>query len=57
MTKEEVMQYLMMFNEGTFTDWNTGICHFDSEEFKAVLEQEGLQNQRSCHGAVAKVDK
>ncbi|MDE5588063.1 MAG: extracellular solute-binding protein, partial [Acetatifactor sp.] len=38
MTKEEMMQYLMMFNEDTFIDWDTGVCHFDSEEFKAVLE-------------------
>lgn len=38
MAKEEMMQYLMMFNEDTFIDWDTGVCHFDSEEFKAVLE-------------------
>ena len=37
-TKEEVMQYLMMFNEDTFINRDTGTCHFDSEEFKAVLE-------------------
>jgi len=37
-TKEEMMQYFMMFNENVFIDWDTGICHFDSEEFKAVLE-------------------
>ena len=36
-TKEEMMQYLMMFNEDTFIDWDTGTCHFDSEIFKAVL--------------------
>lgn len=38
MTKEEMMQYLMMFNEDAFIDWDTGTCHFDSEEFKAILE-------------------
>ncbi len=37
-TKEEMMQHLMMFNEDAFIDWDTGICHFDSEEFKSVLE-------------------
>jgi len=37
-TKEEIMQYLMMFNEDAFIDWDTGTCHFDSEEFKLVLE-------------------
>lgn len=37
-TKEELMQYLMMFNEEAFIDWNTGECHFDSAEFVKVLE-------------------
>ena len=36
-TKEELMQYLIMFNEDTFINWDTGICYFDSETFKAVL--------------------
>ncbi len=38
LTKEEMMRYLMMFNENTFIDWDTGTCHFDSEAFQAVLE-------------------
>ncbi len=38
LTKEEMMRYLMMFNEDTFIDWDTGTCHFDSEVFQAVLE-------------------
>ena len=38
MTKEEMLQYIMMFNEETFIDWDTGQCHFDSEQFRAVLE-------------------
>ncbi|MCM1410153.1 MAG: extracellular solute-binding protein [Lachnospiraceae bacterium] len=37
-TKEEMMQHIMMFNEDTFIDWDAGICRFDSEEFKALLE-------------------
>lgn len=37
-TKKEMMQYLMMFNEDTFIDWEVGVCHFDSEGFKTVLE-------------------
>ena len=37
-TKEEMMQYLMMFNEDVFIDRETGECHFDSAQFKAVLE-------------------
>ncbi len=38
LTKEEMMRYLMMFNEDTFIDLDTGTCHFDSEVFQAVLE-------------------
>lgn len=37
-TREEMMQYLMMFNEDTFIDWDTGVCHFDSEGFKSLLK-------------------
>lgn len=37
-TKEEMMQYIMIFNEDTFIDSDTGNCHFDSDLFKAVLE-------------------
>lgn len=37
-SKEEMMQYLMMFNEDTFIDWDTGECHFDSEAFRSMLE-------------------
>lgn len=37
-TKEKMLQYLMMFNEDAFIDWDTGECHFDSETFKAILE-------------------
>jgi len=38
MTKEAMMQYIMMFNEDAFIDWDAGVCHFDTEEFKAVLQ-------------------
>ena len=37
-TKEEMMQYVMIFNEDAFIDWDTGECHFDSEAFRAILE-------------------
>ena len=37
-TREEMMQYIMMFNEDAFIDWESGECHFDSPQFKAVLE-------------------
>ena len=37
-TREEMMQYIMMFNEEAFIDWNTGECRFDSDLFKEVLE-------------------
>lgn len=37
-TKEEMLQYIMMFNQDAFIDWETGNCRFDSDSFKAVLE-------------------
>ncbi|MCI9574265.1 MAG: extracellular solute-binding protein [Lachnospiraceae bacterium] len=37
-TKEEVMRYLMMFNQDAFIDWETGECRFDSAQFREVLE-------------------
>ena len=33
-----IMQTLLMFNEDSFVDWNTGECKFDTDEFKALLE-------------------
>ena len=38
LTKEEMMRYIMMFNEETFIDWDNGACRFDSEAFRAILE-------------------
>lgn len=37
-TKNEMMQYLMMFVQDTFIDWEKGECRFDSLQFQAVLE-------------------
>ena len=37
-TREDVMKFCLMFNEDAFIDRDTGTCHFDSEEFKALLE-------------------
>lgn len=37
-TKNEMMQYFMMFNQDTFIDWETGECRFDSAQFQALLE-------------------
>lgn len=38
LTKEEMMRYLMMFNENIFIDWDKGVCQFDSELFQMLLE-------------------
>lgn len=40
-TKEEMLQFCLMFNEDAFIDWNTGACHFDSEKFRSLLEYVG----------------
>lgn len=40
-TKEEMMRYLMTFNEDAFIDWDTGVCRFDSEGFKSLLAYVG----------------
>lgn len=37
-TKEEMMRYLMTFNQDAFIDWETGECRFDSAQFQALLE-------------------
>lgn len=37
MDKEELMEYLMMFNKDSFIDWDTGVCRFDSDSFKRIL--------------------
>ncbi len=38
MTREEIMEYLMIFNQDTFIDRENGVCHFDSEGFHEVLK-------------------
>lgn len=37
-SKVAVMGTLITHNLGNFVDWDTGICSFDSEEFKDVLQ-------------------
>ncbi|MCI8528836.1 MAG: extracellular solute-binding protein [Lachnospiraceae bacterium] len=37
MPKAQMMNYMMVFNEGAFIDWSTGECKFDSDEFKNLL--------------------
>lgn len=37
-TREELMQYIMLFNEEAFIDQDTGQCQFDTDTFQAVLE-------------------
>lgn len=37
-TRDEMMQYIMLFNEDTFIDRKAGTCQFDSEIFREVLE-------------------
>ncbi len=36
-SKAQMMEYMMVFNEGAFIDWTTGECKFDSDEFKSLL--------------------
>ncbi len=33
-----MMQYCMIYNQDTFVDWTKGECHFDSDEFRTLLE-------------------
>lgn len=35
--KGEILQGLIMLNEESFMDWDTGECNFDSDQFKALL--------------------
>jgi len=38
MTKEVFLQYMFMFNMEQFADWDTGLAHFDSDEFTMLLK-------------------
>lgn len=37
-TREELIQYIMLFCEEAFIDWDTGRCQFDTDTFRSVLE-------------------
>lgn len=37
-TREELIQYSMLFCEEEFIDWDTGRCQFDTDTFRALLE-------------------
>lgn len=37
-TSMSVMNFCLMFNLDSFVDWEKGTCHFDSPEFKGLLE-------------------
>lgn len=37
-TKETALNYAMMIDHADYVDWSSGQCHFDSDEFKALLE-------------------
>lgn len=36
-SKDQIMMYLMVYNADSFIDWSTGDCHFDTDEFKSIL--------------------
>jgi len=37
-SKSSILNGCLMYNEEAFIDWSTGECHFDSDEFKSLLE-------------------
>lgn len=37
-TQESMLNSLLQMNLGSYVDWTTGACAFDSDDFKAVLE-------------------
>ncbi len=37
-TKSGMLMYSLAMNVDAYVDWNSGECHFDSDEFKAALE-------------------
>lgn len=37
-SRSEMMQYLMSYNEDAFIDWSAGECYFDSDAFLQLLE-------------------
>lgn len=38
MEQSSILYYCMMYNSDAFIDWAKGECHFDSEDFKTLLE-------------------
>jgi len=38
MTKSQALYYCLIYNQDAFIDTETGECHFDSDEFKKILE-------------------
>lgn len=38
MEQSMILSYCMMYNQEAFVDWKNGECHFDSEDFKTLLE-------------------
>lgn len=36
--QSSILSYCMMYNQDVFVDWANGECHFDSEDFKTLLE-------------------
>lgn len=37
-TKSGILTNLLQMNADSFVDWSTGECHFDTNQFKAILE-------------------
>jgi len=37
-TKDQMLSYVVAMNLDSFLDWDNGECHFDSPEFKSLLE-------------------
>lgn len=37
-SKREMLGFLLRMNEGEFVDWSEGECHFESDDFKSLLQ-------------------
>lgn len=38
MYRERMLEYCLAYNMDSFVDWETGNCHFDTDEFKRLLQ-------------------
>lgn len=38
MSSEEILKYCLAYNMDSFVDWEMGSCHFDTDEFKRLLQ-------------------